>query len=183
MGVRECAVHVLALAALLSATRCVEPSAPLRPAFTCEARTARAPGQQVFLGAMSVRGTRNPYGIQGLVRASYARFSICYAKGLRDNPTLHGRVGVRFVIAPDGTVSDVGADGSELPHAWVVACITRAFERIRFGESYGGIVVVQQPLLFCPPAPTADAGPAAQSADAGPAQTGGAGDASAQLVP
>ena len=32
---------MLAVAALLGSTRCIEPSAPLRPAMTCEALAAR----------------------------------------------------------------------------------------------------------------------------------------------
>jgi hypothetical protein len=58
-------------------------------------------------GATTVNGRLPPELIQRVVRGNLPRFMKCYTDGLRGNPSLQGRVAVKFVIARDGTVSTI----------------------------------------------------------------------------
>ena len=105
---------------------------------------------QVRMGATSVSGRLPPEVIQRIVRQNFGRFRLCYENGLRNNPNLQGRVGVRFVIGRDGAVSNVGNGGSDMPDSGVVSCVVRAFYGLSFPQPEGGIVTVVYPIMFSP---------------------------------
>jgi len=89
--------------------------------------------------------------IQRIVRQNFGRFRLCYENGLRGNPNLAGRVGVRFVIGRDGGVQSSANGGSDLPDAGVVSCVVGAFRGLQFPQSeQGGIVTVTYPISFAP---------------------------------
>jgi hypothetical protein len=95
-------------------------------------------------------GSLPPELIQRTVRQNFGRFRMCYQDGLRTNPSLAGRVSVRFVIGRDGSVSSVGNGGSDLPDSSVVACVVRAFYGVSFPPPNNGIVRVTYPIVFSP---------------------------------
>ena len=101
-------------------------------------------------GGYSVSGRLPPEVIQRIVRQNFGRFRACYEDGLRTNPSLQGRVTVRFVIGRDGAVSNASDGGSDLPDAGVVACVVRAFRGLSFPQPEGGIVTVTYPITFSP---------------------------------
>jgi hypothetical protein len=105
---------------------------------------------QVRMGATTVNGRLPPEVIQRIVRQNYGRFRLCYENGLRNNPNLQGRVAVRFVIGRDGSVSNVGNGGSDLPDPAVVQCVVRAYYGLSFPQPEGGIVTVVYPIMFSP---------------------------------
>ncbi len=105
---------------------------------------------QVRMGATTVNGRLPPEVIQRIVRQNYGRFRLCFENGLRNNPNLQGRVSVRFVIGRDGSVSNVGNAGSDLPDPAVVSCVTRAYYGLSFPQPEGGIVTVVYPIMFSP---------------------------------
>jgi hypothetical protein len=105
---------------------------------------------QVRMGATTVSGRLPPEVIQRIVRQNFGRFRLCYENGLRNNPNLQGRVGVRFVIGRDGAVSNVGNGGSDMPDSGVVSCVVRAFYGLSFPQPEGGIVTVVYPIMFSP---------------------------------
>jgi hypothetical protein len=99
-------------------------------------------------GVTTVTGRLPAEVIQRIVRQNYGRFRACYENGLRSNPSLQGRVAVRFVIGRDGAVSNVSNGGSDLPEPSVVQCIIRAYYGLSFPEPEGGIVTVIYPIMF-----------------------------------
>lgn len=112
-------------------------------------RTAQAP-RVSFTGVTSVNGRIPPEVIQRIVRQNYGRFRVCYENGLRHNQSLTGRVSVRFVIGRDGSVSQVGNAGSDMPSSEVVQCVTSSFYGLSFPQPDGGIVTVVYPIVFTP---------------------------------
>jgi Ca-activated chloride channel family protein len=102
------------------------------------------------MGASSVSGRLPPEIIQRIVRQNFGRFRLCYENGLRANPNLQGRVGVRFIIGRDGNVASASNGGSDLADAGVINCVTRAFYGLSFPQPEGGIVTVVYPILFAP---------------------------------
>jgi hypothetical protein len=54
------------------------------------------------------------------------------------------------VIGRDGSVSNVGNGGSDLPDSGMVSCVVRAYYGLQFPPPEGGIVTVVYPILFSP---------------------------------
>jgi hypothetical protein len=102
------------------------------------------------LGVTSVGGRLPPEVIQRVVRQNFGRFRQCYEDGLRRNPTLEGRVAVRFVIGRDGAVSNAANGGSDLADSSVVSCVIGAYYGLSFPPPEDGIVKVVYPILFTP---------------------------------
>jgi hypothetical protein len=101
-------------------------------------------------GATQVNGRLPPEVIQRIVRQNFGRFRLCYENGLRTNPNLSGRVGVKFVIDRSGSVSTASDGGSDLPDQAVVSCVVRGFGNLSFPQPEGGIVTVVYPIIFNP---------------------------------
>ena len=101
-------------------------------------------------GTTVVGGHVPPEVIQRVVRDNFGRFRNCYEAGLRENPSLEGRVVTRFAIDRQGVVTVAQDGGSSLPNASVVACVVRSFYSLTFPEHEGGIVTVVYPLALRP---------------------------------
>jgi hypothetical protein len=89
--------------------------------------------------------------IQRIVRMNAGRSRLCYEDGLRTNPTLGGRVEVKFMIGRDGSVT-AAADGptSDMPDMKVRQCVVTSFYNLSFPQPGNGIVRVSYPLVFIP---------------------------------
>lgn len=88
--------------------------------------------------------------VQREVRLHSGRYQSCYADGLRPNPSLNGRVEVRFVIGRDGSVVQAqDGGGSDLPDLAVRQCVVNAFYGLSF-PTPGGTVKITYPLTFTP---------------------------------
>lgn len=112
------------------------------------AHQTKAP--QIRQGNTTVNGRLPPEVIQRIVRQNFGRFRLCYENGLRNNPTLSGRVSVKFVIDRSGAVSTAQDGGSELPDQGVISCVVRGFGNLSFPQPEGGIVTVVYPITFSP---------------------------------
>jgi FHA domain len=112
------------------------------------AHTASAP--KIRQGATQVNGRLPAEVIQRIVRQNFGRFTLCYQNGLKTNPTLAGRVSVRFAIDRSGAVSTAGDGGSDLPDQGVVQCVVRGFNNLSFPQPEGGVVTVVYPIIFSP---------------------------------
>ncbi len=99
---------------------------------------------------VEVNGRLPPEVIQRIVRQNFGRFRNCYESSLRTNPSLTGRVAVKFVIGRDGSVMMASDGGSDLPDQGVVQCVTRGFQNLSFPSPEGGVVTVVYPLVFSP---------------------------------
>lgn len=88
--------------------------------------------------------------IQRIVRLSHGRFRNCYEAGLRTNPSLGGRVAVRFVIDRNGGVTLASDGGSDLPDEGVRKCVVQTFYSLSFPQPENGTVRVTYPLVFAP---------------------------------
>ena len=108
------------------------------------------PISSVTQGETKVNGKLPAEVIQRIVRQNFGRFRMCYEDGLRGNPGLQGRVGVKFAIDRTGAVSMASDGGSDLPDQGVVKCVVRGFQNLSFPEPEGGIVTVVYPIVFTP---------------------------------
>lgn len=89
----------------------------------------------------SVTGALSPEAIRRVVRRHLPEIRHCYEQGLQANPSLEGRVTMRWMIAPDGRVQAASVASSDLGSAPVESCISQAVQRWTFPTPEGGGVV------------------------------------------
>jgi hypothetical protein len=96
----------------------------------------------------TVSGRLPPEVIQRIVRQNHGRMRLCYENGLRENPSLSGRISVKFVIGRDGSVATSALGESDLANEEVERCVVQSFAGLTFPEPEGGIVTVVYPLVL-----------------------------------
>lgn len=106
------------------------------------------PTPAVRMGSATVNGRLPKEVVQRIVHQHLGGLRICYESGLRQQPTLSGRVTTRFVIGGDGSVSTAQDAGSDLPDPAAVQCVVRELAGMEFPKPEGGVVVVTLPLFF-----------------------------------
>ncbi|MDP6934843.1 MAG: AgmX/PglI C-terminal domain-containing protein, partial [Myxococcota bacterium] len=102
-------------------------------------------GDPIILGAL------DKSLIDAVIKRHMNQIRYCYQRELTKNPSLGGKVKIRFVIAKDGTVSKASAVSSTVGSAAVDSCIATRFMRFQFPEPKGGgLVIVTYPFIFAP---------------------------------
>lgn len=78
--------------------------------------------------------------IRTIIMARRDEARACYDKGLKDHPGIEGDLTVKFVINPEGAVSDASVDSSKssINEPTVGACIVDIIKKIKFAPSKGG---------------------------------------------
>jgi hypothetical protein len=89
--------------------------------------------------------------VKRIVRQRFGELRLCYETGLLYNPSLQGRVGVRFTIEANGDVKGVENGGSDLPDSGVVTCVLKAFRKMSFPSPEPGPAPYFVPVFFEPP--------------------------------
>lgn len=115
--------------------------------------THKPTSPKVRIGTTTINGRIDPTILQRIIRQNFGRFRFCYEGALKGNPSLSGRISVRFIIDARGGVSSVSSSGgTDLPDPNVVRCVTSAFYSLSFPESVDGkgIITVVYPIVFSP---------------------------------
>jgi hypothetical protein len=112
------------------------------------AHVVRAPGPRY--ASPTVNGRLDPQVIQRIVRLNDGRYRFCYQNGLRSDPSLQGRVTVKFVIDRRGGVALAADGGSDIPDQNVRQCVVQSFMSLSFPEPDSGTVTVVYPIVFSP---------------------------------
>lgn len=104
-----------------------------------EVETKGASGPKAGPGHSQEPGRRRE-DIQTIVMSRRDEARACYDKGLKDHPGIEGDLTVKFVIDPEGTVTDasVNTDKSTILEPSVGACVTDVIKKIKFAPSKGG---------------------------------------------
>ncbi|MBM76635.1 MAG: hypothetical protein CMK59_14610 [Proteobacteria bacterium] len=102
-------------------------------------------GTPVILGAL------DKSLIDAVIKRNMNQIRYCYQRELTKNPSLGGKIVIKFFIAKDGSVSRAEVKSSSMGSKVVESCITGRFRRFKFPEPKGGgIVIVSYPFLFSP---------------------------------
>lgn len=110
-----------------------------------EGGIGRIGGDPIILGAL------DKSLIDAVIKRHMNQIRYCYQRELTKNPSLEGKIVVKFVIAKDGTVSKSSIKSSSMGNASVEGCITGRFMQFQFPEPKGGgIVIVSYPFIFSP---------------------------------
>lgn len=104
-----------------------------------EVETKGDGGPKVGPGHSQEPGRRRE-DIQTIVMARRDEARACYDKGLKDHPGIEGDLTVKFVIDPQGVVSEAVVDSgkSTINEPSVGACIIDIIKKIKFAPSKGG---------------------------------------------
>jgi len=101
-------------------------------------------------GTPTTSGRLAPEIIQRVVRLNDGRYRFCYQNALQTDPSLRGRVTVKFMIDRHGAVAFAADGGSDIPDEGVRQCVVRSFQALSFPEPENGTVTVEYPIVFSP---------------------------------
>ena len=100
-------------------------------------------------GSPIILGSLDKSIVDAVIKRHLNAIRYCYERELQKNPSLMGKVVVKFVIAKDGSVSTAAIKSSTMNDSVVERCLTGRFLRMQFpAPGSGGIVVVSYPFLF-----------------------------------
>lgn len=112
-------------------------------------RGARIP--RVRVARAKVTGSLSRHIIRRVVRAHINEVRGCYNRALVRDPSVHGRVVLRFSIGSNGTVKAASIPESQIEDSTLEQCITEAARRWSFPVvEGGGAVVVSYPFVLSP---------------------------------
>lgn len=96
-----------------------------------------------------VEGGLDKDQIAAVINRHIGEVIYCYEKGLQVQPSLSGRVGVKFVINGSGIVSSASVATSSLNSAQVEGCVVNRLRTWKFPKPIGGVnVKVQYPFVL-----------------------------------
>jgi hypothetical protein len=99
-------------------------------------------------GDAEVLGQMDRSLVAAVVKRHRNQVRYCYERELVKEPTLEGRMVVKFVIGADGAVASASLTENTVNEA-VGECVVGRFRRMRFPEPRGGgIVIVTYPFVF-----------------------------------
>ena len=101
------------------------------------------------LGTPWVDGAIEPEQVEKVVKQHANQLRYCHARVLKSNPELEGKIVVKAVVAPDGSVSSATVVSSTMNNDAVESCVVGRFMRFEFPEpSDDGIVILNYPMIF-----------------------------------
>ena len=110
---------------------------------------AREPEIRVRVGDTEVMGALSRDIIRRVMRRHRRGFQHCYERELQADPSLAGRVSVRFTIDPTGSVQSAQVQECTLDNSAVESCVVGQVRRMQFpAPDGGGIVVVTNAWVF-----------------------------------
>jgi hypothetical protein len=125
------------------------PPPPKHPSHaSSKKKKQKAPDEPGLAIAPDSPGTLREDVIDGVVQAGLPLYARCYRDGIERNTSLDGVIRLRFVVERDGSVSEVGDDGSDLSDRQVVDCVAEGFYGLHFPEPQSGNVHVLYRLGF-----------------------------------
>lgn len=98
---------------------------------------------------VAVRGGLERSEVEAVIQENLSQIRFCYNRGLRNNPSMSGKVTSNFTISGDGGVKTSRIMGSTLAAGEVEDCIKTKIASWKFPlPRGGGEVVVSYPFLF-----------------------------------
>jgi hypothetical protein len=107
---------------------------------------ASSPSAQAPVALVAPSGDVDPEEVNVAVRAQSGRFQRCYEAARETQPTLSGRLEVRFLVNSDGSVAHPRAVETNLPRAFT-ECVVGVFSRLLLPPR-DSASVAQYPMSF-----------------------------------
>ncbi len=110
-------------------------------------RAERVP--RIRTGTVDLQGSLSKETIRRVINRHINEIRFCYESQLITRPDLQGRVSIKFVISPTGTVAKAIVAQSDVGSSKVDSCIAGAVGRMDFpAPAGGGLVLVTYPFLL-----------------------------------
>ncbi|MCB0272981.1 MAG: AgmX/PglI C-terminal domain-containing protein [Bdellovibrionales bacterium] len=97
---------------------------------------------------VSVIGTLTQAQINDIIMKYWGQIQYCYEREIIREPTLAGKIWVRFTIGTTGRVTQASIEKTTMNSPPVENCVTAAFRRIPFPSPGGSIVEAVYPINF-----------------------------------
>ena len=111
----------------------------------------RSSAPQIRSGAAMVHGSLSKQVIRRIIKRHLNEVRFCYEQQLQSDPSLKGRVVIKFVIDAKGNVTAAAVSESTFNDTIIETCILQAVRRWKFpAPEGGGIVVVNYPFELMP---------------------------------
>jgi len=88
--------------------------------------------------------------VNRVVKSRLAAIKMCYEKALRQNPTLEGKISVRFTIGTSGRVTKASVESNTIGNPEVADCVISKVKSFAFSKPEGGEVEYIFPFVFKP---------------------------------
>jgi outer membrane biosynthesis protein TonB len=88
--------------------------------------------------------------LAAFVRARMGLIKACYENALKRNPSLKGKLSIRFTILETGGIADIQAAVNSLGSPEVASCIINTMRTWRTQFRPSGPVTVEYPFVFAP---------------------------------
>lgn len=119
----------------------------VKDAIGTDGRAAKGSGSK---GGKSHQGGRSDEEIALVLDRNKSKMYSYYRKALRSDPTLKGKVVIRFTISPAGDVTQVSVVSSELNDADLERKLKSLFKRFKFSAKNVGPYTATYPIEFFP---------------------------------
>lgn len=97
----------------------------------------------------TVMGSLDKELIRQVIRRNVGKIRYCYETQLTRNPKLNGKVAIKFVISPSGTVSTASVAQSTANNPELESCVASRVRLLEFPKPKGGgMVIVTYPFVF-----------------------------------
>jgi TonB family protein len=88
--------------------------------------------------------------VNKVVKSRLTAIKMCYEKALKKNPTLEGKLSVRFTIGTSGRVTSASVSSDTLGDPEVSSCVISKVKTFAFSKPEGGSVEYVFPFVFKP---------------------------------
>jgi TonB family protein len=88
--------------------------------------------------------------VNKVVKSRLTAIKMCYEKALKQNPTLEGKISVRFTIGTSGRVTSASVESDTMGNADVSSCVLSKVKSFAFAKPEGGAVEYVFPFVFKP---------------------------------
>lgn len=116
-----------------------------------EKKASKVP-QITLPDAQSISGEFDANTLRQGVERARTLVKMCYEDQLKRDPTLQGKIVVRFVIGEDGGVTSSEIASSTFDNKDFEGCLLRVIRRLHFPKPKGGAVTVEYPFVLSPAA-------------------------------
>jgi hypothetical protein len=82
-------------------------------------------------------GSLSPDDIERVVRQNFGRFRLCFELGMRDHPSLQGRVALKLLVSASGASLPI-EERSNMTDSSTIACIVRGIRNLAFPSAQAG---------------------------------------------
>jgi TonB family protein len=111
-------------------------------------REAKMKGSVKDSAPVDIDGSLDPNVVANTIRSRKGAVIACYEKALKRNPSLAGKITLRFTISSIGKVTAADIDSNSLGDDEVGQCMTTIVKTWRFPAPAGGEVQFSYPFIF-----------------------------------